>query len=34
MDATSKHVRKARERYWMMELRTVYPYGLNDRVWP
>ena len=32
MDVASKPVRKARERYWMMELRTVYPYGLNDRV--
>ena len=32
MDVTAKPVRKARERYWMMELRTVHPYGLNDRV--
>ena len=31
-DVTSKPVRKASERYWMMELRTVYSYGLNDRV--
>ena len=23
--------RKLRERYWMKELRTIYPYGLNDR---
>ena len=28
MDVTSKPVRKARERYWMIELRTAYPYGL------
>ena len=32
MDVASKPVRKVRELYWMMELRTVYPYGLNDRV--
>ena len=32
MDITSKSIRKVRELYWMMELRTVYPYGLNDRM--
>ena len=32
MDVTSKPVRKATERYWMMESRTVYAYGFNDRV--
>ena len=24
-------LRKAREHYWMMKLKTMYPYGLNDR---
>ena len=24
--------RKEREKYWMLKLRTVYPYGLNDRI--
>ena len=24
-------LRKLRELYWMKELRTVFPYGLNDR---
>ena len=23
--------RKLREAYWIKELRTIYPYGLNDR---
>ena len=32
MDVAAKPARKARERYYMHELRTVYPYGLNDRV--
>ena len=26
-----KPLTKARERYWMMELRTMYPYAINDR---
>ena len=32
MDVTSKPVTKTRELYWMMELKTVYPYVLIDRV--
>jgi hypothetical protein len=24
-------IRRFREDYWMKELRTVYPYGLNER---
>ena len=24
--------REKRELHWMLKLRTVYPYGLNDRV--
>ena len=32
MDLTVKPLRKARELYWMLKLRTVFPYGLNDRV--
>ena len=32
MDVASKSIRKARELHWMMQLRTVYPYRLNDRV--
>ena len=29
-DGVAKH-RKLREAFWMKELKTVYPYGLNDR---
>ena len=25
-------IRKEREKHWMLKLRTVYPYGLNDRI--
>ena len=32
MDPQYTPARKARETYWMKELRTVYPYGLNDRI--
>ena len=32
IDATSKKLRRERELHWMLKLRTVYPYGLNDRV--
>ena len=28
----AKPIRKARETYWMHELRTISPYGLNDRI--
>ena len=31
MDKLCQLLRKARERYWMIELRTMYPYGFNDR---
>ena len=32
MDASSTSIRKKKEVEWMMKLRTVYPYGLNDRI--
>ena len=32
IDASMTSQRKKREEYWMKLLRTVYPYGLNDRV--
>ena len=30
-DGTSDEKRKRREEWWMKELKTLYPYGLNDR---
>ena len=32
MDLAAKPIRKAREIYWMHELRTIFSYGLNDRI--
>ena len=32
MDFATKPIRKARETYWMHELRTIFPYGFNDRI--
>ena len=32
MDKSVTPFRKSREVFWMHELRTVFPYGLNDRV--
>ena len=32
MDVAAKPLRKARETYWMHELRTIFPYGLNGRI--
>ena len=32
MDFAAKPLRKARETYWMHELQTIFPHGLNDRV--
>ena len=32
MDFAAKPLRKAREIYWMHELQTIFPYGLNDRI--
>ena len=32
MDFAATPIRKARETYWMHELRTIFPYGLNDRI--
>ena len=32
MDFAAKPLRKARETYWMHELRTIFPYGLNGRI--
>ena len=32
MDFSAKADRKKREKYWMLTLRTVFPYGLNDRI--
>ena len=31
MNKETAGLRKDREKYWMKELRTVYPYGLNNR---
>ena len=31
MDTNMSHKRREREAYWMKELRTVYPFGLNNR---
>ena len=30
-DPKIKSFRKFRESHWMKELRTIFPYGLNDR---
>ena len=30
-EISSKKFRQNRETYWMKELRTVYPFGLNDQ---
>ena len=32
LDTQVTSLRKARETHWMLKLRTVYPYGLNDRI--
>ena len=32
MDFVGKPLRKTRETYWMHKLRTIFPYGLNDRI--
>ena len=32
MDFAAKLLQKARETYWMHELRTIFPYGVNDRI--
>ena len=32
MNFAAKPLRIARETYWMHELRTVFPYGLNERI--
>ena len=32
IDATITSSRRKREDYWMKTLRTIHPYGLNDRV--
>ena len=32
MDFAAKPLQKARGTYCMHELRTVFPYGLNDRI--
>ena len=32
MDFAAKPLRKARETYWMHELRKIFPYGLNNRI--
>ena len=32
MDFAAKPIRKARETYSMHELRTIFPYGLSDRI--
>jgi hypothetical protein len=32
MDPNSKRIRLAREKHWMLKLRTVYPFGMNEKV--
>ena len=32
MDFAAKPLRTSRETYWMHELRTIFPYGLNDKI--
>ena len=32
IDGTSKRLRLAREKHWMLKLRTVFPFGLNEKV--
>ena len=32
MDASITSLRKRKEREWMLKMRTVFPYGLNDRI--
>ena len=32
LDASKTQERKAKEKEWMLKLRTVYPYGLYDRI--
>ena len=32
MELSSRRVRRARECHWMLKLRTVYPFGLNERI--
>ena len=32
MDFAVNPIHKDRETYWMHELRTIFPYSLNDRI--
>lgn len=32
MDFVMKKERKAREKHWIMKMRTAFPFGLNDRI--
>ena len=32
MDFAAAPLEKARDTYWMHELRTIFPYGLNDKI--
>ena len=32
IDPSETSKRRSREVHWMLKLRTVFPYGLNDRV--
>ena len=32
MNFAAKPIWKATETYWIHELRTIFPYGLNDRI--
>ena len=32
MDFAAKPIRKARETFWIHEFRTIFPYGLNNRI--
>ena len=31
-DGTSKRLRLSREKHWMLKLRTVFPFGMNEKV--
>ena len=32
IDASKISFKKSRETFWMLQFRTVFPYGLNDRI--
>ena len=32
LDPTTTQIRRARESHWMLKMRTVFPFGLNEKV--